>query len=72
MALEPAIGVILGLLVLHQGLSIIQILGISLVVLAGAAAQSTGRRRPSPIHDSKDQHNVQLYVRTRRSDECGL
>lgn len=46
MALEPAIGVVLGLLVLHQTLSIIQILGIALVVLAGAAAQRTGRHPP--------------------------
>lgn len=46
MALEPAIGVVLGLLVLHQTLSAVQILGITLVVLAGAGAQRTGRRRP--------------------------
>ncbi|MDN5766483.1 MAG: EamA family transporter [Humibacillus sp.] len=46
MALEPAIGVVLGLLVLHQTLSAVQVLGITLVVLAGAGAQRTGRRRP--------------------------
>lgn len=46
MALEPAIGVVLGLLVLHQALSVVQILGITLVVLAGTAAQRTGPRRP--------------------------
>lgn len=46
MALEPAIGVLLGLLVLHQTLSGIQVLGILLVVLAGAAAQHGGRRIP--------------------------
>lgn len=44
MALEPGIGVLLGLLVLHQQLSTIQIVGIVLVVLAGAAAQRHGRR----------------------------
>jgi inner membrane transporter RhtA len=46
MALEPAIGVLLGLLVLHQTLSATQVGGILLVVLAGAAAQRGGRRRP--------------------------
>lgn len=44
MALEPGIGVLLGLLVLHQKLSITQVVGIVLVVLAGAAAQRHGRR----------------------------
>lgn len=47
MALEPAIGVLLGLLVLHQTPSATQVGGILLVVLAGAAAQRGGRRRPS-------------------------
>jgi inner membrane transporter RhtA len=44
MALEPAIGVCLGLFVLHQTPSTIHIVGIVLVVLAGAAAQRGGRR----------------------------
>ena len=48
MALEPAIGVLLGLLVLHQKPSTVQIVGILLVVLAGAAAQRGGRRRARP------------------------
>jgi inner membrane transporter RhtA len=47
MALEPALGVLLGLLILHQQPSAIQVLGILLVVLAGAAAQRGGRRRPA-------------------------
>ncbi|MFF2243783.1 DMT family transporter [Arthrobacter sp. NPDC058130] len=46
MSLEPALGVLLGLLVLHQQPSATQIAGILLVVLAGAAAQRGGRRRP--------------------------
>ncbi len=46
MALEPAIGLLLGLIVLHQQPSPIQLLGILLVVLAGAAAQRGGRRAP--------------------------
>jgi inner membrane transporter RhtA len=45
MALEPAIGVVLGLVVLHQHPSPTQVVGILLVVLAGAAAQRGGRRR---------------------------
>lgn len=45
MALEPAIGVLLGLIVLRQQPSIVQLAGILLVVLAGAAAQQDGRRR---------------------------
>ena len=46
MALEPAIAVLLGLLVLHQEPSPAQLAGILLVVLAGTAAQPGGRRRP--------------------------
>ncbi|WP_354147814.1 EamA family transporter [Arthrobacter sp. 754] len=46
MALEPAVGVLLGLLILHQQPSAMQVLGILLVVLAGAAAQRGGQRRP--------------------------
>ncbi|MFI7481526.1 EamA family transporter [Kocuria sp. M1R5S2] len=48
MALEPAFGVLLGLLVLHQRPSSVQITGILLVVLAGAAAQRGGRRPRTP------------------------
>jgi inner membrane transporter RhtA len=44
MALEPAFGVLLGLVVLHQIPSASQYAGIALVVLAGAAAQRGGRR----------------------------
>jgi inner membrane transporter RhtA len=49
MALEPAIGVVLGILVLDQSVSGIQVIGILLVVVAGAAAQGGGSRRPSVI-----------------------
>jgi inner membrane transporter RhtA len=48
MALEPAFGVILGLLVLAQQPSPLQVVGIILVVLAGAAAQRGGRRDRDP------------------------
>lgn len=46
MALEPAIGVLLGLIVLKQNPSATQLVGIMLVVLAGGAAQVGGRRGP--------------------------
>lgn len=50
MALEPAIGVVLGLVVLHQHPSVVQTLGIVLVVVAGAAAQRNGRRQPAAAY----------------------
>ena len=50
MALEPAIGVILGLVVLHQRPSVVQSLGIVMVVVAGAAAQRNGRRQPASAY----------------------
>jgi inner membrane transporter RhtA len=56
MALEPAIGVLLGLLVLHQHASTTQLIGILLVVLAGAATQRDGRRYP-PARDLAGPHS---------------
>ena len=53
MALEPAFGLLLGLLVLHQSPTTAQLLGILLVVLAGTAAQRGGRRHiahPTDTH----------------------
>ncbi len=47
MSLEPAIGVLLGLFLLHQTPSPGQVVGILLVVVAGAAAQRSGQRPPS-------------------------
>ena len=55
MALEPAIGVVLGLVVLHQSLSSSQVIGILLVVLAGAAAQLGEQGRPSAKGDANAQ-----------------
>jgi inner membrane transporter RhtA len=52
MALEPAIGVVLGLLVLHQKLSASQLAGVLLVVLAGAAAQRGGQHPPPVVEDT--------------------
>ncbi|MDR8018137.1 EamA family transporter [Nesterenkonia aerolata] len=65
MALEPAFGVLLGLLVLHQVPSIVQVVGIVLVVLAGAGAQRRGLRKlpedwdsggHSPGHGASEHH----------------
>jgi hypothetical protein len=47
MALEPAMGVALGLVVLRQSPAPGQVLGVLLVVAAGAAAQRGGLREPS-------------------------
>jgi inner membrane transporter RhtA len=47
MALEPAFGVLLGLVVLHQVPSLLQIAGMMFVILAGAGAQRDGSRTPS-------------------------
>jgi inner membrane transporter RhtA len=44
MSLEPAFGVLIGLVVLQQVPALLQWLGIGMVVLAGAAAQRGGRR----------------------------
>ena len=55
MALEPAIGVVLGLIVLHQRLASMQVIGILLVVLAGAAAQLGEQGRPSAGGDADAQ-----------------
>jgi inner membrane transporter RhtA len=55
MALEPGVAEILGILVLHQKPSTLQVAGILLVVVAGAAAQRGGRRMPSPVSASLDE-----------------
>jgi inner membrane transporter RhtA len=56
MAIEPALGVLLGLMVLHQQPAVGQVAGILLVVLAGAAAQRDGGRRPS-AEEPGDRHS---------------
>jgi len=55
MALEPAFGVLLGLIVLSQRPSGSQVVGILLVVLAGAAAQRRGLRKPPAVVVRQDQ-----------------
>lgn len=61
MSLEPAMGVTLGLIVLDQKPSAIQLIGIATVVIAGAAAQRDGRRpRPSAPADSEIHSELDL------------
>jgi inner membrane transporter RhtA len=62
MALEPAIGLLLGLIVLHQTPSLIQLAGILIVVLAGAAAQRGGRRKPSEEERAAPPSDVDLIT----------
>ena len=56
MALEPAMGLLLGLVVLSQQPSGVQVAGIAVVVLAGAGAQRGGRRDApdDPAHDEPE------------------
>ena len=51
MALEPAFAMLMGVLLLHQVPVPLQLVGLTLVVLAGAAAQRGGRRGPHVDHD---------------------
>ncbi|SDJ11460.1 inner membrane transporter RhtA [Frankineae bacterium MT45] len=48
MALEPAFGTVLGLIVLSQRPDPAQLVGIALVVIAGGAAQRNGHREDAP------------------------
>jgi inner membrane transporter RhtA len=53
MSLEPAFGVLVGMVVLQQTPVLLQWLGSAMVVLAGAAAQ-LGGRRPDPLRPELD------------------
>ncbi|RKQ83544.1 inner membrane transporter RhtA [Mycolicibacterium mucogenicum 261Sha1.1M5] len=48
LSIEPAFGILIGLLVLAQQPTLMQLAGIALVILAGAAAQRGGKRPASP------------------------
>ena len=60
MALEPAIGVLLGLAVLHQQPSPLQLLGVLTVVLAGAGAQREGTRQLAAAADDTNAIHSEL------------
>lgn len=49
LSIEPAFGVLIGLLVLAQQPTLMQVAGIALVVVAGTAAQQGGKRTPKPV-----------------------
>lgn len=48
MAVEPAIALLIGAVVLHQAPAVVQIVGIACVVLAGVAAARSGERESLP------------------------
>ncbi|WP_198413825.1 hypothetical protein [Cryobacterium sp. TMT2-15-1] len=56
LAVESAIGVLLGLIVLHQTPALVQIRGIPIVVRAGAAAQRDAPRVPAPVSQTGAPH----------------
>jgi inner membrane transporter RhtA len=58
MAVEPALAVILGLIVLQQTPAFLQIVGILIVVIAGAAAQRDGRRVPPPTPEREQEREA--------------
>ncbi|UNX55911.1 EamA family transporter [Georgenia sp. TF02-10] len=49
LSIEPAFGILIGLLVLAQTPTIVQLIGITLVVVAGTAAQRGGARAADPF-----------------------
>lgn len=51
MALEPALAVLIGAIVLHQSPAPVQALGVLLVVIAGMGAERTGHRKHEPPVD---------------------
>lgn len=51
MALEPALAVLIGAIVLHQSPAPVQALGVILVVIAGMGAERTGHRKHEPPVD---------------------
>lgn len=69
MSLEPAIGVLLGLLVLHQHPSLSQLGGIVLVVAAGTAAQRDGRRGMlGHVSETYDEPEVRRLLEEKLAD----
>lgn len=49
LSIEPAFGILIGVLVLAQTPTLMQLLGIAIVIVAGAAAQRGGARTTEPI-----------------------
>ncbi|GAA2185910.1 EamA family transporter [Leucobacter alluvii] len=49
LSIEPAFGILIGLLVLAQSPTPMQLVGIAIVIIAGAASQRNGRRDTAPV-----------------------
>jgi len=49
LSIEPAFGILIGLLLLAQTPTLLQAAGIAIVIVAGAAAQRSGRRDADPL-----------------------
>ncbi len=58
MSLEPAIALVVGLVVLHQVPGLWPVLGIGFVVAAGLGAERTGARTPCETDDERRDHPV--------------
>lgn len=63
LSIEPAFGILMGLLVLSQTPTVVQLVGIGIVIFAGASAQRGGKRDGFPSDDSRarqdnEQHNT--------------
>ena len=48
MAMEPAIALLIGAVLLAQSPALVQVMGIACVVIAGVGAERGGRREPAP------------------------
>ncbi|MBK0419941.1 EamA family transporter [Leucobacter sp. CSA1] len=53
LSIEPAFGILIGLLVLAQTPTPMQVVGIAIVIVAGAAAQRGGGRGAAPVRPSR-------------------
>lgn len=62
LAIEPAFGVLIGLMVLGQTPQVLQLAGIGLVVLSGAAAQHGGTREPHPSEELMPTNDAQIQL----------
>lgn len=67
LSVEPAFGLLIGLVVLGQSPNVVQLVGIALVVIAGAAAQRGGAR----TDNSDDEHRKSRETREVRQSARG-
>jgi inner membrane transporter RhtA len=67
MSLEPAIALVIGLLVLHQVPGTGAVVGLAFVVAAGVGAERTGARTPAPAHVAESAYSSQSPRPLRRA-----